>query len=299
MNAEIVDQAQSVAMFSLMFGMGLTLTIADFQRVTRTPTATIVGTILQLIAMPLVGIALARFFELPPLLAAGLIVVAACPGGMFSNIFVHIARGHTALSITLTATATIVTLFTMPLWVRVRSGGPVSASETIEMPVLDTALQLGMLTVLPVLLGMVTRHRWPTTLAWEKPLSRVGALAIIVTVVLETGGRPELPVEEFRLSVLPVSCLIGAAVVLGIGIPLLFRLSTRDAVTIATELVVKNGLLGMVLVSRALDYEAVIPVLIFALAQAPVGILLLAGWRIGTGTTRLAPTPDGPTYRSD
>jgi len=295
----MVDQAQGVAMFSLMFGMGLTLTIADFRRVTRTPTATIVGTVLQLLTMPLVGIALARLFALPPLLAAGLIIIAACPGGMFSNIFVHIARGHTALSITLTATATLVTLFTLPLWVRVSAGGAPGASGAFEMPVLDTALQLGMLTVLPVLLGMASRGRWPTTLAWEKPLSRLGALAIVVTVVLETGGRPELPIEEFRLSLLPVSCLMAAGVVLGVGVPLLFRLSTRDAVTIATELVVKNGLLGMVLVSRALDYEAVVPVLIFALIQAPVGVLLLAGWRIFTGTTSLAPAPDGPTYRSE
>ena len=115
MDFSLTDAAMGVGMFALMFAMGLTLGTDDFRRIAKSPRATAVGTSLQLIVMPIVGIGLSTALELSPLLSTGLIVVSACPGGLFSNMFVHFARGNTALSITLTATATLVTLFTLPL----------------------------------------------------------------------------------------------------------------------------------------------------------------------------------------
>jgi BASS family bile acid:Na+ symporter len=283
------DWILSGAMFALMFGMGLTLTLADFRRVAADPTATIVGTVLQLIVMPIVGFGLARLFELPPLLTAGMVVFAACPGGMFSNMYVHIARGHTALSITLTAIATLVTLFTLPLWVRVVSASSSDTGQAIEMPVLDTALQLGSLTVLPVLLGMATRNARPSSLSWEKSLSRVSAGIIVVTAFLQAGGQPELPIEAFERSFMPVAWFSISAVALGIGASALLRLGSRDAVTIGVELVVKNTLLGIVLVNNALDFEALVPVFVFAVVQGPTGILLLVTWRMLVAAGYLAP----------
>jgi BASS family bile acid:Na+ symporter len=105
-----------MSMFTLMLGMGLTLQGDDFRRIATSPRATLVGTVLQLLVMPIVGMAIARFFGLSQVLSSGIVVLAACPGGMFSNMMVHLARGNTALSVTLTATATLVTLFTLPLW---------------------------------------------------------------------------------------------------------------------------------------------------------------------------------------
>jgi len=106
LSADFTALALNTAMFAMMFGMGLTLTPVDFRRVAKAPRATIVGTLLQLIIMPLVAIGIAKAFDMAPLLAVGLVVIGACPGGLFSNMYIHFARGNTALSITLTATAT-------------------------------------------------------------------------------------------------------------------------------------------------------------------------------------------------
>jgi BASS family bile acid:Na+ symporter len=267
-------------MFILMFGMGLTLSAGDFRRIARNPRATILGTALQLLVMPIVGIALANFFELSPILGAGIVVVAACPGGMFSNMFVHLARGHTALSITLTATATLVTLFTLPLWVQFAlTTFSTDGAPPIQMPVLDTALRLGTLSVLPVAIGMGVRNRWPSTAVWERKLSTLASIVIVISVATEGSTRPEVPLEDFLRSVAPAAGFAIAAVLVGLIVPALFRISARDTVTIAVELVVKNTLLGMVLVGQVLDFEAILPILAFAMFQTPAGALLLGTWR--------------------
>ena len=280
MIAAITDLLLPTAMFSLMFGMGLTLTAGDFQRVARTPAATVLGTLLQLVGMPMVGIGIALAYGLPPLLAAGLVVIAACPGGMFSNMYVHLARGNTALSVTLTATATMVTLFTLPLWVRGMLSSMGGEAASIEVPVLETALELGGLTVLPVGIGMLVRGRRPEAVKLEKWLTRTAAVVIVGGMAFEGLQRPDLPIEAFQQSLAPAVWLAVAAVAAGIAIPALLRLPTRDVATIAVELVVKNALLGLVLARRSLEFDAVLPIFAFSLVQTPLGILVLVGWRL-------------------
>lgn len=280
MSLDIASLAVSAAMFAMMFGMGLTLTPDDFRRVAQAPRATIVGTMLQLIIMPLVALGIAHFFEMTPLLTVGLVVIGACPGGLFSNMYIHFARGNTALSITLTATATLVTLFTLPLWVRLALSSTPGGDSAIDMPILDTALQLGGLTVLPVFLGMIARAYRPTLASWERRLSLASAVVIVWGVVRQGASRPDPPVEEFLASLPPVACFAVAAIVLGIAIPTALGLRARDSVTIAVELIVKNTLLGIVLVGQSLEFEAMIPILAFALMQTPGGLLLLVGWRV-------------------
>ncbi|MFK7895971.1 MAG: bile acid:sodium symporter family protein [Myxococcota bacterium] len=271
--------AIGAAMFAMMFGMGLTLMPADFRRVAKAPRATVLGTALQLIVMPLVALGIANAFDLAPLLTVGLVVIGACPGGLFSNMYIHFAKGNTALSITLTATATLATLFTLPLWVRFALSA-VPGDASIDMPVLDTAVQLGGLTVLPVFLGMIARAYFPALASWERRLSLASAVVIVWGVVRQGASRPDPPIEEFMASLLPVACFSLAAIAIGIILPTLFGLRARDTVTIAVELVVKNTLLGIVLVGQSLDFEAMIPILAFALMQTPCGILILVGWRV-------------------
>jgi BASS family bile acid:Na+ symporter len=267
-------------MFMLMFGMGLTLTTADFRRVVRTPRATVIGTVLQLIVMPLVGLGLARAFGLSANLTAGLVVIAACPGGLYSNMFVHLARGHTALSITLTATSTMITLVTLPLWVRFALASMPGGDASLEMPVLDTALRLGGLTVLPVCLGMWLRHYRTEAVYWERRLSIASTLVIVATLITRGTGLEQPPYEDFMRSLAPVMSFAICALLVGVTLPPLFGMKPRDTVTIGVELIVKNTLLGIVLISQALPFEALIPILVFALFHSPGGFLLLAGWRL-------------------
>jgi BASS family bile acid:Na+ symporter len=278
LEALITEGLLPVAMFALMTGMGLTLSPGDFRRTAEAPRAVILGTVLQLLVMPLAGIAIALAFEMRPLLAAGFVIIAACPGGMFSNVFVHVARANTVLSVTLTATATMVTLFTLPLWVRGTLSLLGEGSGAVEMPILDTAMSLAGLTVVPVGVGMWIRMRRPDALRFERRLTRFGFVSIIIGATVDGMSRPELPIEEFQQMLLPAVGLAGTAIALGLSVAGLFRLGLRDAVTLAVELVVKNSLLGLVVARTSLEFEAMLPILAFGAAQTPAGVLLLAVW---------------------
>jgi BASS family bile acid:Na+ symporter len=104
-----------LALFIIMLGMGLGLTLKDFQRVLVEPKAVILGLIAQLILLPVVGFMLAGVFPLSPELAVGLVIISACPGGATSNLMTYLARGNVALSITLTAISSLMTVLTIPL----------------------------------------------------------------------------------------------------------------------------------------------------------------------------------------
>ncbi|MEN8161594.1 MAG: hypothetical protein ABFS41_16110 [Myxococcota bacterium] len=278
MEALITEGLLPFGMFALMTGMGLTLSIDDFRRTAEAPRAVVLGTVLQLLVMPLAGIAFALAFELPPLLAAGLVIIAACPGGMFSNVFVHVARANTVLSVTLTATATMVTLITLPLWVRGTLALLGEGGAGVEMPILGTALSLMGLTVVPVLLGMWVRIRRPHLYRFERHLTRFGFVSIVIGATVDALSRPELPVDAFQATLVPALGLALGAIALGLGVAGAFRLALRDVVTLTVELVIKNSLLGLVVARTSLDFEATLPIIAFATAQTPAGLLLLVAW---------------------
>jgi bile acid:Na+ symporter, BASS family len=269
------------AMFLLMFSMGLTLGVEDFRRVVAMPRAVVVGSFAQLVGMPLAGFAVAHAFGLDPLLSAGLMIVAACPGGVMSNVLVHLGRADTALSVTLTATATAVTLFTLPLWVRAMLSSLGGAGADIEMPLLETAVQLGGFTVLPVLVGMASRSTWPGLARYERLLARVSAAVIILVLAIATVRSDDPPVAEFGASLLPAALLLGCALVLGVLLPHLLGLDWRDSTTIGVELCIKNGVLGLFVATQSLgSLVAGVPVLAFMTFQMPVGIAVLAAYNL-------------------
>ena len=275
----IVEVLLPTSMFLLMAGMGLTLEADDFRRIAKAPLATILGTVLQLVVVPAAGFAIAVAFDLPPLLAAGVVICAACPGGMFSNVFVHLAGANTALSVTLTASSTMVTLFTLPLWIRAILAWNGGGEPVAEVPVLETALSLGGLTVLPIALGMATRAKWPEAASFDKWLTRIGALGIGIAMTIDWTTRETTPWAEFQQSFPPIIALLVAMLVIGIGLPFLFRLSGRDTVTLGVEVVVKNTLLGIVVARSALDFEAILPVMAYGTIETPLGGLMLFIWR--------------------
>ena len=273
MNDPIGGWLLPAMMFGMMFAMGLALTPSDFRRIAQVPGPVITGTLLQLVGMPLVGFGLAFLFELPPLLAVGFVVCAACPGGLGSNLFVHFGRANTALSITLTATATTVTLFTLPFWIRAIQAG---AGE-IEVPLFDTMVELGGLTLVPVAIGMLARHIAPGLARFERVLSLAFATALVLVAVGDFRDGPDLSLELFALSLWPAVALTAAALGVGFSVSRLAGQTAADAVTIAVELCVKNALLGIVVVSTAFEtLEPSIPLFVYSGVMIPAAILVLA-----------------------
>ena len=150
------------ALFIIMLGMGLGLTVKDFTRIFVEPKAVIIGLIAQLIIVPVVGFLLAMFFPLSPELAVGVVILAACPGGPTSNLVTYLVKGNVALSITLTAISSLVTVFTIPLVVNLAMQQFMAESVALQLPFLKTVIQIAVITLIPVSLGMLTHHYAPT-----------------------------------------------------------------------------------------------------------------------------------------
>ena len=139
----------------IMLGMGLSLTVTDFKRIFIYPKAVTLGLINQLLILPLIAFALAIFFDLAPGLAVGLMILAACPGGPTSNLISHLANGDTALSITLTAFSSLITVITIPFIVNFSISYFIPGGEQPPLNIFGTVISVLAITIIPVAIGML------------------------------------------------------------------------------------------------------------------------------------------------
>lgn len=174
-----------LALFIIMLGMGLGLTLNDFKRVFIQPKAVILGLIAQLIVLPIIGFLLAMIFPLLPELAVGVMILAACPGGPTSNMVTYLVRGNVALSITLTAISSLITVFTIPLMVNLFFLGLIIAGLLLKERnnVASFFFQVGGVTLTLNLLTMALGY----TIATLGKLDSSSAKAITVEVGIQNG----------------------------------------------------------------------------------------------------------------
>ncbi|MEQ8879711.1 MAG: bile acid:sodium symporter family protein, partial [Cyclobacteriaceae bacterium] len=141
------------SLFIIMLGMGLSLIPADFQRIFTRPKAIFTGLFNQLILLPLVGFGLAFLIPVDPVVAVGIIILAACPGGSTSNLISHLAKGDTALSVSLTAASSLVTVLTIPFIVNLGLVTFIGVDKVVKLEVLPTIIQIFAIAVFPVIIG--------------------------------------------------------------------------------------------------------------------------------------------------
>ena len=155
---EIVTKIAPIILALIMFGLGLGLKIEDFTRVLKTPKDFVVGFISQLIILPIVAYLLIILLKTPPELAIGVMIIAAAPGGVTSNILTKFANGDVALSITLTAIISLISIITVPLIIFTSADlfGITNISQNISM--IGIALKMFFVVTVPVILGMIVRR---------------------------------------------------------------------------------------------------------------------------------------------
>jgi len=154
-----MEIAKTIAPFCLiiiMFGLGLGLTIADFKRLTKYPGDFVVGFFGQVILLPIVAFILIHIISLPPELALGTMLIAAAPGGVMSNILTKFANGDVALSVTLTAIISLISVITVP-FIIFNSAGFLNIEIGKEISMLNIALKMFVAVTVPVALGMIVR----------------------------------------------------------------------------------------------------------------------------------------------
>ena len=284
----IIEAVLPVSLMIIMAGLGLTLSLADFRNVIVYPRALVVGSVVQMLVMPVVAFVIAVTLALPPAIAVGLIVIAACPGGATSNVFAFLARGNVALSILLTVIASLLTISTIPVFTNLAldyfAAG--DTQSVAQLPFLRTVIMLSTVVILPVAVGMAVKVWQPVFAARsEKWVSRVGLIVlalIIVVLVMKTGGRA---LNLFALAGPASIALILAGVGLGFLSGRLFRMSHADALTIAIEVGIKNGTIGLLVTLTLLnDPEMGIAPSVYSVLMLMFGALLARyGHRMSRG----------------
>lgn len=266
-----------LALFIIMLGMGLTLVPADFKRVVRFPKAVALGLVLKLLVIPAVTFLLLRVFPVGPELAVGFILLAACPGGATTNLITHLAKGDVALSITITAIASVITVFTIPLMVNWGLVHYLGESRDIELPLLRTIGQILAITVIPVALGMLLHARKPALSASaERPVKVISAIFLVLIILAALLKERENLGELFRQAgpLALVLNLLGMA--LGYGITRLLTRNSAQAVTIGVEVGVVNGTLGIAIAAGILHNSTMtIPSAIYSLIMFPAVMVLV------------------------
>ncbi|WP_345550222.1 bile acid:sodium symporter family protein [Microbulbifer aestuariivivens] len=274
----LISVGLPIALFIIMIGIGMTLTAREFHQVTVKPAGLIIGTIAQILVMPAIAFALCWLLALPPEIAVGLVIIAACPGGTTSNLFTLLARGNVALSIVLTVSASLITVMTLPVFTNYALQFFIGAEREIVLPFGRTIAMLSTIVLLPVVIGMVIKALWPHMASRaEGAVSVFGGLVLAVLVVaLVYGIRDRFPALMAQAG--PSALLLN---LLGVGLGLLCSracgLSRPQALAVATELGIKNGTLGlMVTLSLLHSSEMSVPSAIYGILMCPIGFLLAA-----------------------
>ena len=153
---EIVTKIAPLALALIMLGLGLGLSIADFSRVLRSPKDFITGFIGQVILLPIVAFILIKVFTLSPELALGVMIIAAAPGGVTSNVLTKFANGDVALSVSLTAVVSLLSIFTVPLIIY-NAANLIGVEIVKEISMLTISLKMFLVVTVPVLIGMIVR----------------------------------------------------------------------------------------------------------------------------------------------
>jgi bile acid:Na+ symporter, BASS family len=262
-----------LALAIVMLGMGLSLVPEDFKRITRYPKAVAVGTVCQILLLPLIGTLIALVVPMEPSIAVGLIVLAVCPGGPSSNLMTYLAKGDVALSVTLTAVSSIITVFTIPLLTNLALQYFLGKSASIALPIGSTMLQIFLITLLPTAIGMAIRHQFPDTARrLEKQMSRfaVGLLALIIVLLLVREGS-KLPgfLVQVGIGVILLNLL---AMLTGFLAGKLFRLPLAQQVCIAIEVGIQNGTLAIAITAGLLNNpDMAVPAAVYSLLMYVTG----------------------------
>lgn len=270
----------------LMYDLGLTLQPRDFLLIARQPRAAVIGLFGQLIVLPLIAWGAAQAFSLPPIFFIGVMLIACCPGGSSSNVFSMLARGDVALSVSLTAVSSVVTLFTVPLimqWTTQHVG----AAMGVSLPVGNLLVQNLLTMLLPIVLGILTRSYLPGIAdKIERILSKCAFPALMLLAGIFFVQHYDTITNNFALLGACVMLLLVAAVIAAGAMSRLARLNVRERRTVVIEVGMQNAAQAIAVASSPFifnDGRIAIPAIIYALLMNVVLLTYVAviKWKHG------------------
>jgi bile acid:Na+ symporter, BASS family len=281
-----------LALGVIMFGMGMSLRLADFYRVVAMPKAALLGLGNQLILLPLIAFAIASLFPLSPEIAMGIMVLAVCPGGPTSNLISYLCRADVALSITLTAISSLVTVLTIPFLINLSLAHFMGMDGPAQLPLLDSIFKILVITLVPTALGMSLNH-WKPAFC-KKSTGAVNLASMLLFVLVLAGAilsqREQLP-GFFRQAGLATLALNVATMAAGYFSAKLFRLSREQGLTISIESGLQNGTLAIAIATSPLMLGS--PQMAIAPAIYSLIMFLTSGLLLGMIRLRKKPVSVG------
>lgn len=242
-----------IAIVLIMFGMGLSLTVNDFTRLTKKPKAIGVGLFGQIILMPILAYLLCIGLGLSQPLAIGLMILAACPGGTMSNIFSQLAKANLALSVSLTGISTLICVVSTPFIIQfaLNSFGEAKAAD---ISLVKTALGLFVVTLVPVFIGIFLRYQFPQKALQTEGFFRKFSLTfmIMMITVLVISER-ELLADSFKQVFLACLLLNIISMLIGLVLGKISGLALTDSVTLSLEVGIQNATLAILIAVSFLD----------------------------------------------
>ena len=246
--------ALPISLILIMTGVGMGLKIADFRRVVAQPKAFLIGAICQMAILPLIAVAIIELTGLTGPLAIGLFILALCPGGTTSNLYTLLARGDVGLSVSLTAVIGFITPFTIPILGAWAIANYATAEQAIVFPVLKTWITLIVVTVIPVIIGMLLRAKWESlALRLEPWVSKfsIAVLALVIVVICVNLGEKLI---DFALLAGPAALLLNLVTMsLGYVAGSLLLHHEDQARTISLEVGLQNGTLALMITTGILQ----------------------------------------------
>ena len=243
-----------VALATVMLGMGLSLTLEDLKRGVLYPNAVGTGLLGQLILLPLLAFVLATMLAPNPAIAAGAIMLAACPGGVTSNAYTFAARADVALSVTLTAIESIITIFTIPLFAYLALSFYFDQATAPDVPAVGMIRQLAIITAIPITCGMVFRAFQPALAArLVEMLRKVTVYVLVFLIVMAAFASWEDVVENFAAAGFLVLALNLLSMAMGYGLARATDLPVKQQITLVYEVGVQNISLALLVTLTLLE----------------------------------------------
>ncbi len=300
MDSALLSIGLPIALAIIMFGLGLSLTVDDFRRIGQDPKPVVLALVAQVVLLPVLCFGLVTVFDLDPLLAVGMMLLAASPGGTTANLFSHLFRGDVALNITLTAVNSVIAVATMPVVVNlaVEHFDPEDAGDVGLQ--LGKTLQVFAIVLVPVAVGMVVRRSAPDFAERADKPVRIASAVVLALVICGALLAERENLADYFSDIGPAAAVFCAcSLALGYLLPRLAGVEERQSLSSAFEVGIHNSTLAIAIAISVLDSEPLaVPAAIYGVLMFPLA--LVAGFtfrRLSRSGTRLS-SESGVDYGS-
>ncbi|ENV79305.1 bile acid:sodium symporter family protein [Acinetobacter ursingii] len=245
MDSGIITIFLPIALAIIMAGLGLELRPQDFKRVAKHPKAVFLALFCQLVILVSIAFVICKLLALPPLLAVGVMLLAASPGGPTANLFSYLYKGDIALNITLTAINSVIAAFTLPVIVNLSIQHFINDGQQLGLQ-FSKVIQVFLIIIVPVCLGMLVRYFSPNVAdKLHKPV-RTFAVVFLILIIIGAVAKERNSILEYIMQVgLATSLFCIASLLIGYFIPRIFGISSTQARACAFEIGIHNSTLAM------------------------------------------------------